>query len=152
MLKQQILEGRMTAVHKETNRLLEAYMNNESENAAEEKSAANMHKKAEKLEDVIEEKRNFKKKIVHDLKIIKNEITNTKIQIDEIQTETNDINKELKNSEEEVKVSELNHKSNYNEIQKKQLRVDKLNKQFEELKNSVDDESARNELENKKNK
>lgn len=62
-----------------------------------------MVKKAEKLEEIIEEKRTLKKKIVHDLKIINNDTTNTKITIDLLVTETGEVNKVLKDVENEVK-------------------------------------------------
>lgn len=112
MLKQSIVQGRMTSVAKQTNKLLDDWRNNESENSAEEKSAANMMKKADKLEDIIQEKRDAKQLIVHDLKKIKNDVTNTKIDMEEIQGHINEKSKELKDVENEVRGSEQKHKEN----------------------------------------
>ena len=136
------LEKSIMTLHSKTKKLRDDIVNFASQQKTIEKSSANLNKQTEGMYMDINKKEVEIEDIANEISRVKIDVLNTKTQNELLEKKFKNLKDELERKEKEV----LNHESDINgnlaDIQKKQLEVDKLNKQLGELSNSDKQASA----------
>lgn len=137
-----VIEKNIMRLHQETKALLEDIMNNLSEQTIIEKRANNLVKKAKKMQMVISEKQAEHQNGKNEIARVKIDVLNTKQWIQVLKGKKSDIDKELTEKENMIKDFDKLIRQNHDELEKKQLEVDKLNREYAKLTKDITDDSA----------
>jgi len=136
------LEKSIMTLHSKTKKLRDDIVNFASQQKTIEKSSANLNKQTENMYGDINKKEVEIEDIANEISRVKIDVLNTKTQNELLDKKFKSLKDELDAKEKEVKRNEDLINKNLAEIQKKQLEVDKLNKQLGELSSSDKQASA----------
>ena len=137
-----VIDKNIMRIHQEITRKKMDIMNVLSEKTTTEKSADNRDKLAAKILFAVGEKETDLESVRNEIARVNIDVLNTKQWIEVLQKKDSDIDREVKEKEGIKKKYERNIRENYDELKKKQLARDKLNKELEKYRHSVVDESA----------
>ena len=136
------IEKNIMRLHNETQKLILDIINNLSEKTTIEKSANNLSKQAEKLQGDIGEKNAEIESVKNDIIRVKMDVLHTEQGLEMLEEKKKEIEKELGEKERLLKDFEKKISSNHDDLKKKQLYVDRLNKEKDKLEKSITDESS----------
>lgn len=136
------IEKNIMRLHNDTQKLILDIINNLSEKTTIEKSANNLAKQAEKLQGDIEEKDAEIESVKNDIIRVKMDVLHTEQGLEMLEEKKKEIESELEQKEKLLKDFEKAISLNHDELKKKQLCVDRLNKEKDKLEKSMNDESS----------
>lgn len=140
--QKETLEKSIMTLHSKTKKLRDDIVNFASDQKTIEKSSANLNKQTESMYSDINKKEVAIEDIANEISRVKIDVLNTKTQNELLEKKFKSLKDELDIKEKEVKFNEDEINKNLAAIQKKQLEVDKLNKQLGELSSSDKQASA----------
>lgn len=130
------LDKSIMQLHSKTKKLRDDIVNFASDQKTIEKSSANLNKQTEGMYGDINKKEVEIEDCANEISRVKIDVLNTKTQNELLEKKFKSLKDELDAKETDVKLNEGLINVNMAEIQKKQLEVDKLNKQLGELSSS----------------
>lgn len=148
--KQNILEKSIMSLHTKTKQIRDDIINHASQQKTIEKSSANLLKQTKITYQNISQKEIEIEDLSNEISRVRIDNLNCIQQNDLLKKKLEDLITELKEKEIEVEKFEQNIKKRHNRIDKKQLKVDKLNRQWALLKDTGADENS-GPMEAKKN-
>lgn len=148
--KQNILEKSIMSLHTKTKQIRDDIINHASQQKTIEKSSANLLKQTKSTYGNISQKEIEIEDQSNEISRVRIDNLNCVQQNDLLKKKLEDLITELKEKEIEVEKFEQNNKKRHNRIDKKQLKVDKLNRQWALLKDAGVDENS-GPMEAKKN-
>lgn len=137
-----VIEKNIMKGHQETQKLMEDIINNLSEQTTIEKSANNLSKQTERIKIEIREKEAEKESVNNDIIRVKMDVLHTEQGLGMLREKKDEIEKELSEKDELLKRFEKNIRSNHDDLEKKQLYVDRLNREYANLTKDITDESS----------
>ncbi|CAG9332362.1 unnamed protein product [Blepharisma stoltei] len=137
-----VIEKNIMKLHQETQKLMEDIINNLSEQTTIEKSANNLSKQTDRIKQGIREKEAEKEDVNNDIIRVKMDVLHTEQGLGMLREKKDEIEKELAEKDELLKRFEKNIRNNHDDLEKKQLRVDKLNREYANLTKDITDESS----------
>jgi coiled-coil domain-containing protein 40 len=143
-----LVEGNIMKLHTEAKRLYESLVDQKSEHTTIEKTASNLLKQAQKLNEDIEEKEIELENILNEIARIRIDQLNTKSQIDLLKKKREEALAEQNDKKYLVITYEVQIKQGHDINEKKQHEVGRLNKLHDELMSKANDE-GKNPDENK---
>lgn len=136
------IEKSIMRLHNDTQNLILNIINNLSEKTTIEKSANNLSKQAEKLQGDIGEKNAEIESVKNDIIRVKMDVLHTEQGLEMLSEKKIEIEKELAEKEDLLKRFEKTISVNHDDLKKKQLYVDRLNKEKDKYEKSIADESS----------
>lgn len=136
------LEKSIMTLHTKTKKLRDDIINFASEQKTIEKSSANLNKQTEDMYSNISNKEVEIEDISNEISRVRIDVLNTKTQNELLEKKLKSLKDELELKEKEVKDKEDDINKNLLKIEKKQHDVDKLNKEYDDLKNKGGQEST----------
>lgn len=149
--KMQILEKSIMQLHTKTKGIRDDIINHASQQKTIEKSSANLIKQTKVAYEQISKKEVEIEDIANEISRVRIDNLNTQSQNELLQKKLDDLINELKDKEREVEKFEGDIKQRHITIAKKQHRVDRLNRQLDELKKKNGEDENAGPLEAKKN-
>ena len=137
-----VIDKNIMRLHQEITKKKVEIMNVLSEKTTTEKSADNRDKLAAKILFAVGEKETDLESVRNEIARVNIDVLNTKQWIEVLQKKDSDIDREVKEKESIKKKYERNIRENYDELKKKQLARDKLNKELDKYRHNLVDESA----------
>ena len=148
--KMNVLEKSIMSLHTKTKQIRDDIINHASQQKTIEKSSANLLKQTKTTYQNISQKEIEIEDLSNEISRVRIDNLNCVQQNDLLNKKLEDLITELKEKEIEVEKFEQNIKKRHNRIEKKQLKVDKFNRQWALLKDAGVDENS-GPMEAKKN-
>ena len=146
--KQNILEKTIMELHTKIKAIRDDIINHASQQKTIEKSSANLLKQTKNTYENISKKEVEIEGYSNEISRVKIDNLNTSAQNEILQKKLNELIEELKAKEKEVQTVETEIKQKHLDISKKQLKVDRLNKDWAELSKNGDGDENSGPLEN----
>jgi chromosome segregation ATPase len=143
-----LVEGNIMKLHTEAKRLYESLIDQKSEHTTIEKTASNLMKQAQRINDEIEEREIEYENIMNEVARIRIDQLNTKSQIELLKKKREEALAEQNDKKYLVITYEVQIKQGHDINEKKQHEVGRLNKLHDELMSKANDE-GKNPEENK---